>query len=88
MAFDLFSLNILDEDVERFKRYDDGVVIEGSTLKGKVAIVPNETFMERFPSATCYLPEEVRVLLGMDDESAQKAHDVKRTFGGRLKEKT
>ena len=87
MAFDLFSLNILDEDIARFRDYRDGVVIEGSQLGGKVAIVSTETLFRNFPGATCYLPEEARQLLNMSVKDAELAHEIKRKFGGTLRVK-
>jgi hypothetical protein len=85
MAFDLFSLDILDEDVTRFREYRDGVVIEGSCLTGKVAIVSTDTFSHLFRDATCYTPEEMRQLLNMSVADAQLAHDIKRKFRGTLR---
>ena len=87
MTFDLFSLNVLDEDVERFSAYNDGVVIEDSCLEGLVAIVSNENVAKRFAYATCYLPEECRELLDMSEKDAIAAHGLKRRLGGTIKEK-
>ena len=87
LAFDLFSLNILDEDIARFRGYRDGVVIENSALTGKVAIVSTETLFRDFPGVTCYLPEEAQQLLNMSTEDAKFAHEIKRKFGGILRKK-
>jgi hypothetical protein len=87
MAFDLFSLDILDEDVARFRSYQNGVVIEGSELPGKVAIVSTETLFRKFPDAVCYTPEEIRQLLNMSNGDAKLAHEIKSKFGGTLRVK-
>jgi hypothetical protein len=84
VKFDLFSLDILEENVEHFKARGEGLLIEGSVL-GAYAIVPIETVT--FPGVPCYLPEEARMLLAMSNENAKAAHEIKRAFGGHLKEK-
>jgi hypothetical protein len=85
MAFDLFSLDVLDEDVERFKNYSEPCIIQDSRLPGIIAIVANEQIAQRFKNYICYLPEECRYILEMSFEDALKVHNLKRKMGGHIR---
>ncbi len=88
MTLDLFSVDILDEDIERFRALDGGVLIEGSLLGGKIAIVSNERALKQFKmhGTTCYFPEEIRYLLSLSIDEARKINEMKRVMGGHVKE--
>jgi hypothetical protein len=85
MAFDLFSLDVLDEDVERFKKYDEGCLIEGSKLENRFVIIPREDLAARYIGLTCFLPEECYLLLSVSNIEAQRLATMKRKFGGFIK---
>jgi len=82
---DLSFIDVLDEDIERFKSYHIGCVIEGSKLRGLVAIIPDESIDILYRNMTCYLPEEVRYLLSLSEEEAIKVHEMKRKLGGYIR---
>jgi hypothetical protein len=66
----------------------DFVVIENSSLAGKIAIVRNEEVEleceRRYPGITCYLREEAFLLLSLNDHRALMAHKMKQVFPGHL----
>jgi hypothetical protein len=80
---DLSFLDDTPEDqVEAFRKFRAGVLIEGSSLGQYVAIIPAKSFAAFFPFATCYLPYEVQHLLSLDDASAKSLHLMKSRMGG------
>ena len=76
-------LDILQEDIEAFRSRGQTVIIEGSRLKGKIAIVPIVT--DKPSDCTRYTPEEVAYLCSLDESEAIKVHEMKRIFGGSVK---
>lgn len=85
MPFDLFAPGVSDDDVVGFRLLRAGVLIEGSTLGGEVAIVSDETAKALFPGAVCYFPEEIKTLLDLDFPEAIKLHKMKTLFGGHVR---
>ena len=79
----LFSLDLLDEDIANFDARGKKVIIEGSKLRGKVAIVPTGT--KPILGCVCYYPDEVLYMLNLDEVEAIKLHEMKRIFGGSVK---
>ena len=77
-----FSLDLLQEDAESFRNKGMAVLITGSSLKGDIAIVPSGTDSVFFKNHTCYTPEEVLYVNGLDENEAVRVHELKRMFGG------
>lgn len=82
MSDDFASLDVLDDDVEGFRRIGHPCVLVGCSLGGRIVIVPNKESAAQHRGAVCYLPEEVRYLLGLGDHEAQMFHELKFKFGG------
>jgi hypothetical protein len=67
--------------VAEFKKLKAGCLIKGSLLDGDIAIIPAKNFAGMFPSATCYLPEEIEYLFSLEDDRAGLVHRIKRAGG-------
>jgi hypothetical protein len=84
MTFDLFAPTIDDEAIIAFCERKLACKITGTVL-GDLVIIPNETSRE-YPGEVRYTPHEIRYLLSLSEEEAQKVHKMKKAFGGHIKE--
>lgn len=76
----------MGDNFKQNQTYKLPVVIENSTLEGKIAIVADKADAKKFPDCTVYLPHEIVYLLKLNDASARKFHKMKRLFGGFLED--
>lgn len=63
---------------KRSQEYYSGLLEESYLIEGE-----NIVFM----SGVTYTPQEMEALKGLGDEEKKKLHEVKRTLGGKIKEK-
>lgn len=77
----LLFLDILDEDIKKFRDAGVSYVIEESSLGPKVVLIPQKEDASMFPDAICYLPEEIPYLLSLTDEEAKNLNVLKRVKG-------
>jgi hypothetical protein len=84
LEFDLFTEGISDAEIADFCKRGHGFLITGTCL-GDLAVVPIET-LEMFKGVPSYTPSEVRYLLSLPQDEAQKVHKMKKYFGGNIKE--
>jgi hypothetical protein len=82
MSEDFSSLDVLDDDVEGFRRIGKPCILVGCSLGGRIVIVPEKVPPNQFQNAVCYLPEEARYLLSLNDHDAQMFHELKFNMGG------